>query len=135
MVAITVYRTGHQKKADDVIFAEWEGSPSYYNILEEMKKHGYKEYWDDVAKVPYLVSEQEKSFVTYDNEKSIKLKAEYIVNNKCAGAIIWDASCDYVEKKPGSSLIAGTPLLDQLNIVFYGDKEGIVRPRIKKRWK
>jgi len=85
--------------------------------------------------VPYLVSEQEKSFVTYDNEKSIKLKAEYIVNNKCAGAIIWDASCDYVEKKPGSSLIAGTPLLDQLNIVFYGDKEGIVRPRIKKRWK
>jgi GH18 family chitinase len=131
---ITVYRTGHHKKADDVIFAEWEGSPSYYNILEEMKKHGYKEYWDDVAKVPYLVSEQEKSFVSYDNPKSIRMKADYIVEKKCAGAIIWDASCDYVEKKPGSSLISGTPLLDQLNESFYGATPP-VRPRIKKRWK
>ncbi len=130
---ITVYRTGHHKKADDVVFAEWEGSPSYYNILEEIKKHGYKEYWDDVAKVPYLVSEQEKSFVSYDNPKSIRMKADYIVEKKCAGAIIWDASCDYVEKKPGSSLISGTPLLDQLNESFYGATPP-VRPRIKKRW-
>jgi len=130
---ITIYRTGHQKKQDDVVFAEHEGMPQYFNIMEEYKKHGYKEYWDDVAKVPYLVSEDEKSFVSFDNVKSVKLKAEYIVKNKCAGAIIWDVFGDYMEKKPGSSLITGTPLVDEL-VNTFGTNQ-VVRPRIKKRWK
>ncbi|MFT6716215.1 MAG: GH18 family chitinase [Saprospiraceae bacterium] len=116
----------HKGKADDVRFALHEGSPTYFQIM--LEKHNYKEYWDDVAKVPYLIDEKDSSFVSYDNPKSIRLKAQFIMDKKCAGAIIWDLTNDYMEKKPGTLLISGTPLVDQLVDVL----QPCSRPRIKK---
>ena len=129
---VALFRNDHQHKVDDVIFAEHEGMPQYYNIMEEAGKHGYKEYWDDVSKVPYLISQEEQSFVSYDNPRSVKLKAEYVVANKCAGVIMWDSYGDYMETKPGSGFVAGTPLVDELVNTFGTDK--LPRPRIKKIW-
>ena len=42
---------------------------SYYE-----KINLFEEKWDDVAKVPYLINKKDTSFVSYDNEKSIRLK-------------------------------------------------------------
>lgn len=118
----------HKGKTDDVRFALHEGSPTYFQIM--LEKKNYKEYWDDVSKVPYLLNFKDSSFVSYDDPKSIRLKANYIVDKKCAGAIIWDLTNDYIEKKPGTLLISGTPLVDQLVEVLQPCQQ----PRIKKRY-
>ena len=89
-----------------------------------------KKEWDDVAQNPYAISTKDSAFVSYDDEKSIRLKAEYAFKNKCAGVIIWDATGDYMEKKKGSLLITGTPLADQLVEVL----QPCAQPRIKKRY-
>ncbi|MCL1944960.1 MAG: glycosyl hydrolase family 18 protein, partial [Firmicutes bacterium] len=54
----------------------------------------YKRYWDDGAKVPYLYSETDKIFHSYDDAESIGIKVDYIKDNKLAGAIVWDLSGD-----------------------------------------
>lgn len=118
----------HKGKTDDVRFPVHEGSPFYYEVL--LEKHNYKEFWDDVSKVPYLINYKDSSFVSYDDPKSIRLKAQYILDKKCAGAIIWDLTNDYIEKKPGTLLISGTPLADQLVDVLAPCQ----RDRIKKRY-
>lgn len=118
----------HEGRIDKQRYPLHEGMPLYYRIVDEL--NDYSREWDDVAKVPYLVNKKDSSFVTYDDEESIKLKAEYVMDNKCAGVIIWDATGDYLVKRPGTLLISGTPLADQLVDVL----QPCERPRIKKRY-
>lgn len=100
---------------DNVAFAADEGTPLYYNILKAMESGDFTDNWDDVAKVPYLTNASTNSFVSYDNEESIRLKGEYIVDHNLGGAIIWEITGDYIETSPGSGIIGGTPLTDALN--------------------
>lgn len=60
-------------------------------------KKGFIKYWDDVAKAPYLFNPQTKVFITYDDEKSIKEKCEYIKKNNLAGAMFWEYQSDKKE--------------------------------------
>lgn len=120
----------HLKKQDmETYWALYDGSPLYYAVLDE--KHNFEEHWDDVAKVPYLISKDGTIFCSYDNEKSVRMKGEYIMEKGAAGAIIWDATGDYVETSPGSGFVGSTPLADALAEAL-NHKPG---PKIKKRWK
>ncbi len=67
-----------------------------YNALNTLKGRytGMKEYWDDVAQAPYLYDESTGAFFTYDNVKSVTLKAEYVKANGLGGCISWMASQD-----------------------------------------
>ncbi len=110
--------------ADVVTFAADDGSPQYYNILQNMPLFNYN--WDNNAEVPYLTGQgQLQTFVSYDDEQSIALKAEYVVNHNLAGVIIWEITGDYLETAPGSGVIAGTPLADTLNAVLCQISTGI----------
>ncbi|MBC7861705.1 MAG: T9SS type A sorting domain-containing protein [Bacteroidia bacterium] len=102
--------------ADATTFPEDLGMPMYYNILPRMNQFTF--YWDNTAMVPYLLGNSIQTFVSYDDEKSIALKAEYIVNNNARGAIIWEITGDYIETGSGTGIIAGTPLADTLNAVL-----------------
>lgn len=103
--------------SDQATFASDEGTPLYYNVLLQMGL--FTEHWDDVAKVPYLTGNGNlNTFVSYDDERSIGLKAEYVVDHNLRGAIIWEITGDYIETAPGSGIISGTPLADTLNKVF-----------------
>ena len=119
----------HDGKVDIERYPLHEGMPLYYRIVDEMDGYDRQE-WDDVVQNPYAISTKDSAFVTYDNEKSIRLKAQYAFDNKCAGVIIWDATGDYMEKKKGSLLIKGTPLADQLVDVLQPCNQ----PRILKRY-
>ncbi|WP_039730951.1 glycosyl hydrolase family 18 protein, partial [Enterococcus mundtii] len=55
---------------------------------------GLKEYWDDVAKAPFMYSETTGEFFTYENEKSVTYKAEYVKDNQLGGIISWQQSQD-----------------------------------------
>ncbi len=102
---------------DGATFWEDAGSPLYYNVMNNMNL--FTNNWDASAEVPYLTGNGAlNTFVSYDNEQSIGLKAEYIVDNNLRGAIIWEITGDYMETTPGSGIISGTPLVDTLYNVF-----------------
>lgn len=69
---------------------DFEDSVDYKDI----KYDGYTEKWDDVAMVPYLVNSEGKMVLTYDNERSIGLKADYIKSKKLRGAMYWNLEAD-----------------------------------------
>jgi len=71
-----------------------DGDPTYTAILA--KKNSYTEYWDNKAKVPYLLNTNTGKYITYDNEQSMTLKGQYVVDNKARGVIIWEISGDRV---------------------------------------
>lgn len=55
---------------------------------------GFKYYWDDVAKAPYMYSAAKKQLLTYDDEQSIMLKTKYAIDNKLGGIMFWQLSDD-----------------------------------------
>ena len=50
--------------------------------------------WDSIAKVPYLVNDAGKMILTYDDEESIALKADYIKYKGLRGAMYWNIEAD-----------------------------------------
>jgi chitinase len=101
-------------KADKKTFKQDDGAPLYYNILA--KKKLFTEYWDSIAQVPFLLGKKNlKTFLSYDDEKSVTIKAQYIVNKKLRGTILWDLTGDYLES-PQNGIT--TPLLDAINTIF-----------------
>jgi len=107
-------------QADNSIFAADQGAPHYYNILTKMPL--FDEFWDTTAKVPYLLGKANGPaagiFVSFDNTKSMAIKAQFIKNNNARGIIIWEITGDYIETSSGSGIIASTPLIDTLNHIF-----------------
>ncbi len=102
-------------ESDIITFAMDEGTPLYYNILQKMELFDVN--WDALAEVPYLLGKDELyTFVSYDDEQSIGMKGQYIVDQELAGAIIWEITGDYIESSPGSGIIANTPLADTLKL-------------------
>ncbi|MDO5602837.1 MAG: glycosyl hydrolase family 18 protein, partial [Oscillospiraceae bacterium] len=67
-----------------------------YNALDQLKGAfgGLQEYWDDVAKAPYMYSKTTGAFFTYDNARSIREKVAYVKANGLGGCISWMASQD-----------------------------------------
>jgi len=103
--------------ADNVTFQVDQGTPLYYNVLENMNL--FTKHWDAQAEVPYLTGKGGlKTFVSYDDKTSIAKKAEYIVDYNLRGAIIWEITGDYLETSSGSGVIKSTPLADTLNYTF-----------------
>ncbi|MCB9246977.1 MAG: T9SS type A sorting domain-containing protein [Flavobacteriales bacterium] len=100
--------------ADQSTFAVDDGSPLYYNLL--LKKHLFDEAWDSSAQVPYLLGKSGlNTFVSYDDPRSIRLKAQYVRAHGLAGTIIWELTGDYIESPNTPGRIEATPLLDTLN--------------------
>ncbi|WP_187137672.1 immunoglobulin-like domain-containing protein [Listeria grandensis] len=83
-------------------FGRASGTWAYRNI-DKLKASvpGLKEYWDDVAKAPYLYSEVTGQFFTFDNVRSVTEKANYVKNKNLGGMISWMQSQDKVS--PGST--------------------------------
>jgi len=70
----------------------------------------YTKHWDSLAGVPYCLS-AEGEYCTYDDTTSIRMKAEYCIQNGYGGAIIW-------ELKAGRVMDGSQPLLEAVANVF-----------------
>ncbi|MGL4774377.1 MAG: glycosyl hydrolase family 18 protein [Clostridium sp.] len=86
----------------------------------ELKKaySGLKEYWDDVAKAPYLYNETTGAFFTYDNPRSIAEKTKYVKENNLGGMIAWMASQDAPTAGSGD---VRNELTHATKVGLYGD--------------
>jgi GH18 family chitinase len=109
-------------KADKTIFRVDDGAPMFYSVLT--KKKYFVEHWDSVAQVPYLTGKNTlKTFVSYDNQRSVALKAQYIVDKDLLGTILWDLTGDYVATKKVNDIVVTTPLIDTINRIFNVNKK------------
>lgn len=67
----------------------------YVNFAEKINKDGFTRYWDDAAKAPYLWNPETKTFISYEDEESIRLKIEYLKQKGLAGVMFWEYCADY----------------------------------------
>ncbi|MCC6724965.1 MAG: glycoside hydrolase family 18 protein [Saprospiraceae bacterium] len=103
---------GSAQAVDARTFKEDEGSPSFYNILAKQDQFYY--HWDSLAQAPFLRSKSTNTFVSFDDERSVASKAQYILDHGLAGAIVWDITGDCVENRLERGVIERTPLADAL---------------------
>lgn len=73
-----------------------------------VNKNGFVRYWDENARAPYLFNSETNQLVTYDDEESVKLKCEYVIDNNMAGMMFWQYASDPNEY-----------LLDAINEYLY----------------
>ncbi len=71
------------------------GSVYYTSIKNQyFNDANYTYYYDEVAEVPYLLSNDKTTFISFEDPRSIKAKCEYVKNNNCAGVMFWENGCD-----------------------------------------
>jgi chitinase len=70
-----------------------EGIRSFSDIKINLVNK-YKKFWDEQAKAPYLYDPKTKHFVTYDDEKSLGIKCDYIKAHGLGGAMVWELGWD-----------------------------------------
>lgn len=116
----------------------WDGTPSYSYIQSTTGSgSGWTEYWDDNAKVPYKV--KGNYFLSYDNERSIEAKAQFIKDQGLAGVIVWQVYADMTDMT-SSTVAKGklifcpntkSKLVNKINQVFAnGSTGGNVSPTV-----
>lgn len=91
---------GHSFNGASSLFGSFSGAgvttgPLTYAAIQAMKST-YTDNWDDKAKVPYMIDPAAKVFISYDNEKSMRLKGQYAAKNNACGVIVWEISGDYI---------------------------------------
>lgn len=115
--------------ADYTNWAAFDGTPNYEYIRQT--KASWTEHWDDNAKVPYLT--KGNYFLSYDNEQSIGLKAQYVVDKGLAGTIVWtvfgDLEVSGAATAFGPKLVryssVKSPLVNKINEVFAQGNTGM----------
>jgi chitinase len=68
---------------------------NYNELFETFKENeGYEYHWDSVAQAPFLYNKRLKTFVTFDDKKSVSLKTKYAIDNKLGGIMFWQLKQD-----------------------------------------
>ncbi|KAL7473604.1 hypothetical protein ACHAXS_014064 [Conticribra weissflogii] len=91
---------------DEINWKEDDGSPQYFNIMARMGE--MTSVRDNVTKTQFAYFDNGMGMVTYDDERDICDKAEYVLDNGLGGFIIWEISGDMMDD-------LHTPLLEALN--------------------
>nr|WP_300676182.1 glycosyl hydrolase family 18 protein [uncultured Acetatifactor sp.] len=67
--------------------------PDYEILVKDyIDKNGYTYYWDDEAQAPYLFNGS--TFLSFDDPRSLKAKAEYVKEKGYGGIFYWEHKCD-----------------------------------------
>lgn len=67
----------------------------YQRYLNNPNIQGVTIGFDEECKVPYIYDSNNRLFISYDNEKSIGYKCEYVKEKGLAGMMYWQDSQDY----------------------------------------
>ncbi|HEX6223357.1 MAG TPA: glycoside hydrolase family 18 protein [Chryseolinea sp.] len=68
---------------------------NYKDFAKEITpSKGFVLHWDDVTKSPYAYNREQKLFFTYDDKRSMDLKARYVVDKGLNGIMFWELSHD-----------------------------------------
>jgi chitinase len=67
-----------------------------YTFIKDslINQRGFKSFRDEVAKVPYLVNQDTKEIISYEDEESIRERCKYVLENKMGGVMFWEYDSD-----------------------------------------
>ncbi len=71
---------------------------SYQNIVNVLLQTGYVRYWDATACAPYLYHAADRTFVSYEDEESVGLKARFVREHGLRGIMFWEYHGDDHER-------------------------------------
>ncbi|SKA13684.1 glycoside hydrolase family 18 protein [Sediminibacterium ginsengisoli] len=100
VMGIAFYGRGWQLETTDQKGLQQKVTGSFraggFSLIKDSleNRKGYKTYWDKKAKAPYLLNTAEKKFISYDNERSVKLKCSYVKKQAMGGVMFWEYSSD-----------------------------------------
>ena len=85
------------------LFQPFDGADteSYHSIRQLKTKPHYQYHWHHEARVPWLYSEADDTFVTYDDKHSLMEKSRYVRDNDFGGMMCWELSQD-----PSNTLVS-----------------------------
>jgi len=65
---------------------------SWYEIKRNYLSSGYKRYWDDTAKAPYLYNGDR--WISYTDQDHVKALTNYVKENELGGLFVWEYAHD-----------------------------------------
>ncbi|KAG2188217.1 hypothetical protein INT44_000969 [Umbelopsis vinacea] len=80
--------------------AAYSGEMQWRTIKELgilQNKNGWKSYWSSANKTPYAFKATDSQFVTFDDPKSLTLKAQYAKKQNLGGIMMWSLEMDDAE--------------------------------------
>jgi chitinase len=81
----------------------FSGDFSFAALKEKyINRNGFKRYWDKHAMAPYLWNKKKRVFITYEDEKTLKLKSDYVKRHGLRGIMFWQLTEDYKGKLLGT---------------------------------
>lgn len=90
------------------------GQYSWYQLKGMENKDGWTKYYDSAAESPYLYNASKKEFLTYNDEKAVQAKIDYVNTNGYGGLIVWDISGDDVKNGSPMHTLMYTGLVGQV---------------------
>ncbi|MGL4249870.1 MAG: glycosyl hydrolase family 18 protein [Aeromonas sp.] len=82
-------------KATGKVKGTWEdGVVDYRDIVNNRMGTGWEKGYDEVAEGPYVFKASTGDLITYDNERSVKAKGQYVLANQLGGLFSWEIDAD-----------------------------------------
>ena len=76
-------------------YERYEGDHPFRELATELiGRQGFEPHWDERARAPYLWNAATRTFITYDDARSIGAKAGYVRAKGLGGMMFWELSQD-----------------------------------------
>ncbi len=73
----------------------WEnGVVDYRQIVNNYMGNGWNYAYDEAAEAPYVFNSATGDLITFDDERSVKAKGQYVINNQLGGLFAWELDAD-----------------------------------------
>lgn len=73
----------------------WEnGVVDYRDIVNNRMGSGWEQGYDEVAEAPWVFNPSSGDLISFDNERSVKAKGQYVLANELGGLFAWEIDAD-----------------------------------------
>jgi len=105
------YPKGDEEDHMDSDTKRYSSTWKYKNIRKQVLKSNYvkstgnwERVWDSKSSAPFLFNKETKQFITYDDPKSVGLKADFVIKYNLAGMMMWEIEEDTKDSELISSM-------------------------------
>ena len=76
--------------------SRWSSNGSInYDIIKRYRESGdFYSFYDERAEAPFLLKKDGTIFISFDDERSVKAKCQYVLEQNLAGIMYWENGCD-----------------------------------------
>lgn len=105
----------HAGPSDPGPYTATPGMMGFNEICEKRKSEKWEDHWDDKQFVPYTTKGSQ--WLGYDDEKSLRLKVNYVHSHNLGGVMMWSIETDDFKGFCGRGTF---PLLKEINSSLLG---------------